>query len=265
METLSVAELADLAGVTEAEVRRLVELASWWSGAVPARSWRSTCRRSAWPPPASRPGCRRPMSGWRPGRWSSRAATTSAAPSTWPPGSPPCQRRPGPCERARGRAGAALGGDLPRAGAGAAGGHRPPRPATRSPPSITSDAAASSGLGPAEPSRPSRPAAPGDHARPSDLNNVEAAPVGEVEHGGHEPWCLAGSHLAVSWRGRACPCHRPSWNSRVPHHDLLVEPFPPLPPHAPNQGGVPVVVEATLLEEPEGARVVNQREQVATR
>jgi adenylate cyclase len=27
--------------------------------------------------------------GWRPGRWSSRAATTSAAPSTWPLGSPP--------------------------------------------------------------------------------------------------------------------------------------------------------------------------------
>jgi class 3 adenylate cyclase len=27
-----------------------------------------------------RPGCRRRMSGWRPGRWWSRAATTSAAP-----------------------------------------------------------------------------------------------------------------------------------------------------------------------------------------
>jgi hypothetical protein len=38
-------------------------------------------------------GLPRPMSGWRPGRWSSRAATTSAAPSTWPPGSPP---RPAP-------------------------------------------------------------------------------------------------------------------------------------------------------------------------
>src|SRR5215204_834041 len=29
------------------------------------------------------------MPGWRPGRWCSRTATTSAAPSTWPPASPP--------------------------------------------------------------------------------------------------------------------------------------------------------------------------------
>ena len=36
---------------------------------------------SSWLPP--------PMPGWRPGRWWSRAATTSAAPSTWPPASPP--------------------------------------------------------------------------------------------------------------------------------------------------------------------------------
>ena len=38
--------------------------------------------------------------GWRPGRWWSRAATTSAAPSTWPPGSPPTPAR-GRCWSAR--------------------------------------------------------------------------------------------------------------------------------------------------------------------
>ena len=53
MNTLSTAGLVDLAGVTEAEVQRLVEL-----GILAARD----------------------MSGWRPGRWSSRVATTSAAP-----------------------------------------------------------------------------------------------------------------------------------------------------------------------------------------
>src|SRR5215218_4669825 len=48
------------------------------------------------------------------------------------------------------------GGDLRRAGAGAARGHRPSRTAAGSPPGVTSDAAASSRPGPAEPSRPSR-------------------------------------------------------------------------------------------------------------
>jgi hypothetical protein len=51
----------------------------------PGRGWWRPWRWSSGP---RRPGCRRPMSACTPGRWCSRTATTSGAPSTWPPGSP---------------------------------------------------------------------------------------------------------------------------------------------------------------------------------
>jgi adenylate cyclase len=55
-----------------------------------------------------------------------------------------CPRRSGAGKRARGRAGAAPGGDLRGAGAGATGGHRPSPTAAGGPPVLTSDALASS-------------------------------------------------------------------------------------------------------------------------
>ena len=55
------------------------------SGSRPGRC----CRPLGWWSSSRRPGCRRRTWGWRPGPWWSRAATTSAAPSTWPLGSPP--------------------------------------------------------------------------------------------------------------------------------------------------------------------------------
>jgi class 3 adenylate cyclase len=48
------------------------------------------------------------------------------------------------------------GCDLRRAGAGAAGGHRPSSAAAGGPPGVASDASASSWPGPTEPSRPGR-------------------------------------------------------------------------------------------------------------
>jgi hypothetical protein len=57
MNGLSASGLADLAGVTEAQVERLVELGILVPRDGPARSWRPTCRRSAWRWRSSRPGC----------------------------------------------------------------------------------------------------------------------------------------------------------------------------------------------------------------
>jgi hypothetical protein len=113
-----------------------------------------------WSPSCRRLGCRRPMSGWRPGRWSSRVGIT------WPDGEPgrsdrrPGQRRSGPGQPAGGRA-AASGGALGRAGAGAAGRHHPASPAAGGPPDLTPHAPG--GLGHAHPTqqtqqRPPRPA-----------------------------------------------------------------------------------------------------------
>jgi hypothetical protein len=94
MNGLSASELADLVGVTEAEVDQPVELDILVprDGAGPFLE--TTCRRSAWPPRASGPGCR-----WRGSR--RRSARAGCRSRSWRP--PPtaggrCARR-GPTDR----------------------------------------------------------------------------------------------------------------------------------------------------------------------
>jgi hypothetical protein len=82
-----------------------------------------------------------------------------------------CQRQPGAGERARSRSGAAPGGDLRRAGPGAAGGHRPAGAGAGGPPGVTSDASAWSRRGPPNPAGRAGSAATGDHARTYDPNH----------------------------------------------------------------------------------------------
>jgi class 3 adenylate cyclase len=97
------------------------------SGSRPGRCW----RRWSWWPSSPRPACRRPMSGWRRGRWWSRAATTSAAPSTWPPGSPPTPARGRSWSAAACRIGVAPGRALRGGRGGPAQGDRPSGAAAR--------------------------------------------------------------------------------------------------------------------------------------
>ena len=70
MNGLSASGLADLAGVTEAEVARLVELGILVVRDGTGRSWRPMCRRSAWRWRAGRPGYRWRGSPRRSGRGS---------------------------------------------------------------------------------------------------------------------------------------------------------------------------------------------------
>jgi Adenylate and Guanylate cyclase catalytic domain len=90
MEALTASRLADLAGVTRAEVDRLVDLGVLVAreGEAPFRAsdlhkvrLARACDRSrpgpCWPPcrwsaRSPRPACRRPTSGWPPGRWWSK-------------------------------------------------------------------------------------------------------------------------------------------------------------------------------------------------
>ena len=56
----------------------------------------------SWWPSSPRPACRQPTSGWRPGRWWSRAATTRPHREPGRPDRRLCQRQSSPGERARG-------------------------------------------------------------------------------------------------------------------------------------------------------------------